>query len=155
MSQIKVGERGDAYVVDREGLLIAHPDISLVLRNTNMSQLAQVRAAQQLAEGGPAPPEPVQDAHDIQGREVLTAYAPVAPLGWLLFVELPVAEAYAPLYASVERTGGVLLAALALAFLAGLLLTRRMVGPIRMLSAGAARIGGGDFGQRIDRKSVV
>jgi signal transduction histidine kinase len=149
VSQIKVGERGDAYVVDREGRLIAHPDISLVLRNTNMSQLAQVQAAQQLAEGGPAPAEPVQDAHDILGREVLTAYAPVAPLGWLLFVELPVAEAYAPLYASVERTGGVLLAALALAFLAGLLLTRRMVGPIRMLSAGAARIGGGDFGQRI------
>jgi signal transduction histidine kinase len=149
VSQIKVGERGDAYVVDREGRLIAHPDISLVLRNTNMSQLAQVQAAQQLAQGGPAPAEPVQDAHDILGREVLTAYAPVAPLGWLLFVELPVAEADAPLYASVERTGGVLLAALALAFLAGLLLTRRMVGPIRMLSAGAARIGGGDFGQRI------
>ena len=30
----------------------------------------------------------------------------------IIFVELPVAEAYAPLYASVERTGIVLLAAL-------------------------------------------
>jgi hypothetical protein len=40
VSQIKVGERGDAYVVDREGRLIAHPDISLVLRNTDMSQRA-------------------------------------------------------------------------------------------------------------------
>jgi signal transduction histidine kinase len=148
VSQIKVGERGDAYVVDREGRLIAHPDISLVLRNTDMSQLAQVKAARQLAEDGPQV-EPVQDARDILGREVLTAYAPIAPLGWLLFVELPVAEAYAPLYASVERTGVVLLAALGLAFLAGLLLTRRMVGPIRMLSTGAARIGGGDFSQRI------
>ena len=33
VSQIKVGERGQAYVVDAEGRLIAHPDISLVLRN--------------------------------------------------------------------------------------------------------------------------
>jgi hypothetical protein len=95
VSQIKVGERGDAYVVDREGRLIAHPDISLVLRNTDKSQLAQVKAARQLAEGAPAPAEPVQDARDILGREVLTAHAPVAPLGWLLFVELPVAEANA------------------------------------------------------------
>jgi len=29
VSQIKVGERGDAYLVDRQGRLIAHPDISL------------------------------------------------------------------------------------------------------------------------------
>src|SRR4051812_39575785 len=34
VSQIKVGDRGQAYVVDAEGRLIAHPDISLVLRNT-------------------------------------------------------------------------------------------------------------------------
>jgi hypothetical protein len=32
VSQIKVGERGQAYVVDAQGRLIAHPDISLVLR---------------------------------------------------------------------------------------------------------------------------
>ena len=38
VSQIKVGEHGHAYVVDAEGRLIAHPDISLVLRNTDMSQ---------------------------------------------------------------------------------------------------------------------
>ena len=38
VSQIKVGERGHAYVVDAQGRLIAHPDISLVLRNTDMSR---------------------------------------------------------------------------------------------------------------------
>jgi Cache domain len=86
VTQIKVGERGHAYVVDAQGRLIAHPDISLVLRNTDMSKLAQVRAAR----GGTT--EPVQEAEDIKGRNVLTAYAPVAPLGWLVFVELPIEE---------------------------------------------------------------
>src|SRR3954451_14011126 len=45
VSQIKVGARGQAYVVGAEGRLIAHPDISLVLRNTDMSKLSQVQAA--------------------------------------------------------------------------------------------------------------
>ncbi len=47
VSHIKVGERGQAYVVDGQGKLIAHPDISLVLRRTDMSNLAQVRAARE------------------------------------------------------------------------------------------------------------
>jgi hypothetical protein len=115
ISQIEVGQRGDAYVVDREGRLIAHPDISLVLRNTDMSQLAQVQAARQATADAPAA-DAVQDARDIAGREVLTAYAPIAPLGWLVFVELPVQEAYAPLYLAIERSFGPLLAGLTLAF---------------------------------------
>src|SRR6187549_2002981 len=45
VSQIKVGEHGNAYVVGAQGRLIAHPDISLVLRNTDMSRLAHVNAA--------------------------------------------------------------------------------------------------------------
>src|SRR2546423_862456 len=54
VSQIKVGEHGRAYVVDAQGRLIAHPDISLVLRNTDMSKLAQVQAAQAGQAGGTA-----------------------------------------------------------------------------------------------------
>src|SRR5580658_5082094 len=45
VSKIKVGKHGLAYVVDADGRLIAHPDISLVLRNTDMSRLAQVKGA--------------------------------------------------------------------------------------------------------------
>jgi hypothetical protein len=39
----------------------------------------------------------------------------VAPLGWLMFVELPAEEAYAPLYAALKRLGFVWLAALCIA----------------------------------------
>ena len=95
----------------------------------------------------------MQEATDIAGQKVLTAYAPVAPLGWLVFVETPIEEAYAPLYASIERTGLVLLGALALAFIAGMFLAGRMVVPIQALRAGAARIGAGDLSQRIAIKT--
>ena len=148
VSKIKVGAHGRAYVVDSDGRLIAHPDISLVLRNTDMSRLEQVRGAR----AGSAT-EAVQEAEDIGGHKVLTAYAPVNPLGWFVFVETPIEEAYAPLYQSIERMGYVLLGALALAFIAGMFLAGRMVVPIQALRAGAARIGSGDLGQRITIKS--
>src|SRR5215467_6014018 len=87
VSQIKVGEHGKAYLVDVEGRLIADPDIRLVLRNTDLSQLAQVRAARAATAG--VTEDPVKEAADLRGRRVLTAYAPVPPLGWTIFVELP------------------------------------------------------------------
>jgi hypothetical protein len=34
----------------------------------------------------------VQRARDIHGRDVLTAYALVATLGWRVFVEVPIEE---------------------------------------------------------------
>src|SRR3981189_1324520 len=182
VSQIKVGEGGHAYVVGAQGRLIAHPDISLVLRNTDMSKLLQVQAAlaeaaapRQRAEQAalaaqaalgaratPLPPAPappragttnsgadsLQGSPNIQGQEVLTASAPIAPRGWMMFVELPVKEAYASLYAALQRLATVLAAALIFAVLAGMFLARRMVGPIQALRAGAERIGGGDFAQR-------
>ena len=187
VSQIKVGERGHAYVVGSQGRLIAHPDISLVLRNTDMSKLVQVHAALaaqaalaeqaaqaaqavQSAPGARAAPSPpplpaprieagdsaadsLQGALNIQGQEVLTASAPIAPLGWIMFVELPVKEAYASLYAALQRLAAVLLGASIFAVLAGIFLARRMVGPIQALRAGAERIGGGDFAQRISIKT--
>ena len=147
VSQIKVGEGGHAYVVGAQGRLIAHPDISLVLRNTDMSKLLQVQAAQ--AGGAAAEAEELQGTKNIQGQEVLTASAPIPPLSWTMFVELPVQEAYASLYQALQRLAIVLLAASAFAVLAGIFLARRMVGPIQALRVGAERIGGGDFSQRI------
>src|SRR6202165_963831 len=151
VSQIKVGEHGHAYVVGAGGRLIAHPDISLVLRNTDMSKLIQVQAAQ--AGNAGVDLESLQGAKNIQGQEVLTASAPIAPLGWTMFVELPVEEAYAALYAALQRLAIVLAGASIFAVLAGIFLARRMVGPIQALRAGAERIGGGDFAQRISIKT--
>src|SRR6202049_723521 len=148
VSQIKVGEHGHAYVVGAQGRLIAHPDISLVLRNTDMSKLLQVQAAAQAGTAG-VELESLQGAKNIQGQEVLTASAPIAPLGWTMFVELPVEEAYASLYAALQRLALVLAGASIFAVLAGIFLARRMVGPIQALRAGAERIGSGDFAQRI------
>ena len=103
---LKIGQDGYAYVIDREGRLIAHPDISLVLRNTDLSTLAQVAAARGETRGGQDASGAVMVTRSINGGSVLTAHAPIAQLGWTVFVELPLREALAPLYGSALRTRG-------------------------------------------------
>jgi len=151
VSKIKVGKNGLAYVIDADGRLIAHPDIGLVLRKTDMLQLPQVRSAR--AAGSHGAVEEFQKAENLQGQTVLTAYAPVANLGWLVFVETPIGEALAPLYASFLHTGYVLLGALVLSFIAGSFLAGKMVVPIQALRAGAIRLGAGELTQRIQMKT--
>ena len=151
VSQIKIGKAGHAFVLDGQGVLIAHPDISLVLQKTTFAGLDQVKAA--LAGGRLAPGEPreqVTIARDLKGRSVMTAYATIAPLRWSVFVEQPLGEALETLYASIQRTIGLLALGVLLAVAASLLLARRMVTPIQALQAGAARIGAGELDQRID-----
>jgi signal transduction histidine kinase len=146
ITAIKIGKTGYAYVVDDKGRLIAHPDISRVLRNTDMSGLPQVLAARGASAGAA---EPAEIVRNLDGHRVLSASAAIPRLGWLVFVEQPIGEALAPLYTSVLNTGLLLVIGLIVAVLAGLLLARRMTGPIRTLDAGAARIGAGALDHRI------
>jgi two-component system, NtrC family, sensor kinase len=150
VSQIKIGQAGQAYVVDAQGILIAHPDISLVLQKTDLTRLEQVRRA--LA-STPAPGEPVPQgpiARNLRNQQVLTAHATIPALGWTVFVEQPLEEAFEPLRASVKRTVLLLMLGIALSVIASLMLARTMVQPIRVLQAGAAKIGAGHLGDRID-----
>ena len=91
VTRMKVGEHGVAYVLDGQGRVIVHPDISMVQRD--FLSLTQVQAARR-AGSGPVTGA-LQVARDVNGHEVLAAYAPVAKpnLGWLVFVELPLEEA--------------------------------------------------------------
>jgi len=150
VSKIKIGKAGHAFVLDREGVLIAHPDISLVLQKTTFAGLDQVKAA--LA-GEPSPGdrrEQIAIARDFKNRRVMTAYATIGILGWSVFVEQPLDEALATLYDSIQRTIVLLVLGILLAVAASLLLVRRMVTPIQALQVGAARIGAGELDQRID-----
>jgi hypothetical protein len=80
-----LGDHGVAFVVDTRGRVIAHSDIVMVQRD--FSHLAHVQAAH-IAGSIPA----VQTVQDINGRQVLAAYAIVAKPTFRVFVELPVEE---------------------------------------------------------------
>ena len=148
VTAMQVGRSGYAYVIDSHGRLIAHPDLSLVLRETDLSHLPQVAAALAGLQGKPA--NRVHTAAGPVGGLVLSAHAPVPPLNWVVFVELPLREALAPVYAALYRTIALLALGLLLAAGAGTVLARRMVVPIRRLQSGAERLGSGERNRPIE-----
>ena len=147
LSDILGGIRADpgvyAYIVTASGRLIAHSDPALVARAPDLGQLPQVAA---LAEGRKAGPF----GRNLDGVPVLTASALIPQTSWSLFVEAPMHQAMSPFYDFIGRLAALLVLALVLCILAGLVLARRMTVPITALGAGAARLGRGDFTQKID-----
>jgi len=150
VSQIEVGPGGYAYVVDSRNHLVAHPDSRMLREKRDLSALVQVESAR-ADRSAPTAEAPVAMVADgLSGGRVLAAHAAIAPVGWLVFVERPAADAYAPLRAPIIRSAGIFVLGLGLSILASLVLARRMVAPIRLLQEGAARIGAGDLGHRIE-----
>jgi len=147
ITAIRVGQGGHAFVTDADGKLVAHPDMSLVLRGTDLAQHPQVAAAIQ-AGGGQGRSVP-GTLRGLDGASVLSASAPIPKLGWFVFVELPTREALAPVWTSLMQTLALLgLGVLSAVFL-GAWIAGRLVEPLKALQAGALRLGQGDLTQRI------
>ena len=142
---IRVGRTGEAFVLDGPGRLVAHPDISLVLRADDAAARPfQALRAAILARSGQA-----ITGQDRAGNTVLAAMARIPGLDWSVVVEQPAAEAFGPIYAALWRTAALLVAGTAFAAVLAYWLAQRMIGPIRLLEDGVARIGAGQFSHRI------
>ena len=147
ISAIHVGQSGDAFVLDHSGRLVAHPDISLVLRGDNDPAAARLKDLQKAANGGGGQ---TADGVNAEGRPVIAAMAPIPGPGWTAFVEQPASEAFGPIPAALWRTGLLLLTGAMFAACLAYFLAGRMAGPIRLLEQGAERIGAGQFDHKID-----
>ena len=150
VARIGTGRAGNAYVVDSTDQLIAHPDLRLVLAKRDLSDAPQVKAARAPRAGGAQEEQMFTIAEGLQGGQALAVHAAIPALGWLVFIERPVEDTFAPLRAATARSVVVLALGLLLAILASVALARRMVAPIRRLQDGAARVGKGDLDHRID-----
>jgi class 3 adenylate cyclase len=142
IAAIKIGETGHAFVVDDSGRLIAHPDISLVLRGAAGSDDFNGLRSRLSAANGTA----VVTAGD---KAVVALSVRAADLGWTVVAQQPVAEAFASIRAARWRSLALIATGTFLAFALAYWLARRMSGPIRQLEEGVERVGAGQFDHRI------
>ncbi len=142
VSQAALVPAGVAYVVDGAGQLISHPDIGLVLARSDLSSLSHVRRALDRAS---THNRTIGDARNVAGVPVVSTAVPIDHLGWTVFAEQPLEEAFRPVYASIARSVVLILLGVAAAIAASLLLARRMVRPIREIEQRARELAEGQF----------
>lgn len=142
VDRLQVGETGTAYVVDKEGDLIAFGDAARVLKGENLSQLREV------AEFVSDQDEDELELYStgINGTVVVGAYESLGTPDWAIVIEQPVAEAYqSSIYAAALLLGiGLVIASLAAG--AGIYASRYLTTPLLNLTQTATRLATGEMG---------
>ncbi len=142
VDEIKIGERGRAFIISRTGELIAHPEKRKVIQKSQVLDPDILLNLEQHFE----------TSHfftSIDGEEMLGTFAYLEAFDWVVVIEQPVSEAYEVatrmLYQVFIFVGLVIIIAILLAYL----LEKRITAPINTLVDGVKRYGEGDLDFRI------
>ncbi|NVO09157.1 MAG: PAS domain S-box protein [Bacteroidales bacterium] len=144
---IKIGKNGLAYVVDRQGNLIAYSDISRVLKGENLIQLRQV--AEFVNGSEPFIKGDAEISQGIRNNRVVANYMPLGVPDWAVVAELPVLEAYDSIIRMLLLSAGIILISIVLAIVAGIYISKKITKPIIKLRDAAIQIGEGNLDTRI------
>ncbi len=144
VSSLRAEDGSRIYVVDANGLLIAHPDPTLVLKQMTVANHAPVATARQAASAS-APAATVTDAPGLAGEDAVTAALPLGRTGWLLLVEQSRDRALAPALATLQRMFWLMVGGGSVALLVGWWSARRMAAPIARLREATARLAAGHW----------
>lgn len=151
-----VGKTGRAYIVNTEGIVIAHPDISAVLAQRDMSFLPSVAFLLQR----PARGNPLSSYQNETGEEVIGAGVPItlsslqlAPnelkTGWFVVVEQPSSVALAAVRQVDQFTRSTLVLVFLISIFASFLFVNRIVSPVERLHRVSKQFGQGHFEERV------
>ncbi len=146
ISEIRFGNTGRAYVINRAGQVIAHTNPLIVNANTILSDRPELTAMEQAADK-----QWTGSYLNFEKMAVVGASAPVPDTDWIVITELAQDEAFA-----VTRRAWLLLSSGMLIFgVVILVITTKLLGPMifepmEKLQAGANRIGQGNLTYRIE-----
>ncbi|MEG4349275.1 PAS domain S-box protein [Microcoleus sp. LAD1_D3] len=149
VSQTQVGKTGYVYVVDERNFLIAQKGSNpekFQIQDLSKRSLFQFLKAS----------EDTKHLNVYQGLnqvEVLGASALVRSVNWNVVVELPTAEAYAPVYQMLSVMGGSLTLVTIVAVGIGYLFIRQIVVPLQRLTTAATQLSAGELETRVNSDS--
>ncbi|WP_299644355.1 response regulator [uncultured Chloroflexus sp.] len=138
VATIRFGRTGSAYIVNEDGVIIAHPDPQVVLAYTTIGNRPEFRTL---------PPDGSQQYYiNLAGKETLGVALNIPDTSWRLFTEVPEAEATElSTRAGVTFTLSLIVFGLLLLLATNYLLNRFVFRVLDELRQGAERIGSGDL----------
>jgi two-component system LytT family sensor kinase len=127
------GTTGYLYIFNKSRLLVLHPDDRRLLTFVEAGRNRELEAALNGFEG-------TDETVNSYGVPMLAAVRQVANTGWMVAVQLPQQEAYAPLVQAQNVVIVIGVFALCVAIVVGAILIRHITGPLQQLEGAASHI---------------
>jgi len=136
IDKVKIGALGYAYIVDKEGTFIAHPNESYVAEQMNLKDFPEI--SQKNAE------REKTITYKMQGVEVFISTAIVPDVNWLITVIQPVSEALEPVIRirDIILTGIMITVIFAIFLL--MIILKKLLTPLIQLTEYSQKIAEGD-----------
>ena len=152
VNNLKVGETGYVYLVDKQGNLFASKDGARLQENVSgISEVAEfIKNLGQPVDITPG----VETYTGLIGTSVVGTYVPLSAYEWAVVVEMPTSEAYRPIVQSVAGSVITILVMAILAGVTGLMVARRLATPLINLTNISTRIANGEIGVQASVEGV-
>ncbi len=144
VDRITIGKKGHAFLVSANGIVIAHKQKEKVLQRFDYSGFPFFKEILNGREG--------ITRSQIDGEEMLLAYAPVPRLKWGIVVEQPISEAFTLARQMENRVVFFVILTAFIATLLGVLAARQFSKPLLALVKGAREYARGNLDHRIHIK---
>ncbi len=142
IGSINIGRHGMAYMVNREGIVTGHPDQSVVLEGSSLSQLndCDEETVSRVTTGETGALE-----ISVNGEKILAAFSPIRGTQWSLVVQIPKSDYHdvisrALLVAVMATIGG-----LVISILLVLQLSRSISRPVKNVTKRMVALSDGDL----------
>ncbi len=142
VNEIKLGNSGQVFIVDKKGNLIAHKETERVAAKSNFGSLPIVR---DFINNQKPPMGRWKEYSDERGQKVVAIYKTIPRLGWAVITQVPSTEVYKP----VENINkgiliGTILWVTAFLFI-GLSFVKKIIDPLLLLRSGVDKISKGNL----------
>ncbi|MFA5839618.1 MAG: ATP-binding protein [Candidatus Margulisiibacteriota bacterium] len=143
VSETKGSSFAFAFIVDKKGTVIAHPDEKLALQHENILSNESVR--QGLANPMPSGGEFMGEL----GKWMVGAYVPISKYGWLLVVQEPMNSAYFEMRRLETNSLLFVIAGIILTTMVGIFFASSLERPVKELTIGTEAVARGDLHWKI------
>ena len=145
----QVGKTGYSYVIDNRSVLISEIGSKknpYLLQDLKDRSFVKKLFKSALYSGSQSP----IIYQGLRGKEVIGTAAIVRRVEWMVVVELPTAEAYAPVRSLIVAMGGITLASAIAAVGLGIVFARSIANPLKSLTFAATKMTGGMLETRVN-----
>lgn len=157
VSDIKIFEKGYAFLVSRQGTFLTHPRKEFISNETIFSlaeeyhqpYLREIGRDMQKGGSGYREVEPVTR----KTEPYLMTYLPIPSSGWSVAILIPKEELYAPVYRLQRLMIAMAAAGLTLLLIIISAIARRLTNPVKQLAEAAHEIGNGNLNHKLPQFS--